>query len=131
MSDFLAQVDYLVGLVGPDHVGVAAQDDWHRSEKDARRIKPYLPSYGDVVGGRKREYGRDYRIHRMEGQLGPALLNPESIHAEFNGRGYADDAIAKILGGNLMRVFGQVLPSRRGEGVSAGSAALGREAVAA
>lgn len=107
VADFIDQIDYLVQLVGPAHVGVAAQDDWHRSEKDARRVQQYLPGY-DTIGGRT--FGSDYRINRLEGQLGPKLLYPQALSAELTKRDYSNKDIANILSGNLIRVFGQVLP---------------------
>ncbi len=109
-SDFIDQVDYLVQMVGPEHVGVAAQDDWHRSEKDSRRIQPYLPGYGSEAAGGKREFGSDYRIYRLEGSMGSSLLYPENLREELRKRGYDEVAIAGILGGNLLRVMAQVLP---------------------
>lgn len=109
-SDFIDQVDYLVQMVGPQHVGVAAQDDWHRSEKDSRRIQPYLPGYGSQAGKARREFGSDYRIYRLEGTIGPRLLYPENLREELRRRGYDAHAIAGILGGNLLRVLSQVLP---------------------
>jgi microsomal dipeptidase-like Zn-dependent dipeptidase len=110
LEDFVSQVDHVVQLIGPKHVGIAAQDDWHRSEKDARKIQPYLPGYDSLAGRKKREFGSDYRIYRMEGQFGPKLLYPENIRAALGGRGYAEADIDGILGGNLLRVFRQVLP---------------------
>jgi membrane dipeptidase len=106
VADFVDQVDYLVKVAGVNHVGVAAQDDWHRSEKDARRVQPYLPGY-DSIGGRK--FGSDYRIHRLGGQLGPKLLYPEALSAAFSKRGYSRQDIANILSGNLLRVFKTVM----------------------
>lgn len=109
--DFVNQVEYLVDLVGIDHVGVAAQDDWHRSEKDAKRIRPYLPGYDTTAGERDREFGSDYRIYRREGQLGPKLFYPEKLAAELAARNYPQESIEKVLGGNLVRVFQAVLPA--------------------
>ncbi len=111
VSDFVNQVDYLVQLVGVEHVGVAAQDDWHRSEKDTKRIQPYLPGYDSTAGDGRREFGDDYRIYRREGQLGPKLFYPEKLAAELKAREYPQADVEKILGGNLVRVFKEVLPS--------------------
>lgn len=110
-SDFIDQIDYLVQMVGPEHVGVAAQDDWHRSEKDSRRIQPYLPGYGSEAGASKRVFGNDYRIYRLEGTMGSSLLYPENLREELRKRRYDESAIAGILGGNLLRVMAQVLPA--------------------
>lgn len=109
-DEFISQVDYLVELVGAEHVGVAAQDDWHRSEKDTRKARRYQPGYGSDAGGKERVFGSDYRIYRLEGTMGPRLLYPENLREEMRRRGYDEKAIEGIMGGNLMRVFSAVLP---------------------
>ena len=43
VAEYADWVDYCVKMVGFDHVGVSAQDDWHRSYKDTKRIAPYVP----------------------------------------------------------------------------------------
>ena len=45
VAEYVDWVDYCIKLAGIDHIGVAAQDDFHRSYKDTKRIAPYLPSY--------------------------------------------------------------------------------------
>lgn len=109
-EEFISQMDVLIELVGWEHVGVAAQDDWHRSEKDTRKARRYQPGYGSEAGGKARVFGSDYRIYRLEGTMGPRLMYPENLRAEMRKRGYPDDAIDGIMGGNLMRVFSTVLP---------------------
>ena len=108
VDNLLKHVDHVVRLVGIDHVGVCAQDDWHRSAKDARRIQPYLPGYGSVAGKNARAIGSDYRIYRMEDQLGPEVLSQDRLGAELRTR-YGVDGAAKIMGANLMRVLRTVL----------------------
>ena len=108
LDNFLKHIDYLVKLVGADHVGVCAQDDWHRSMKDARRIQPYLPGYDSVAGKGTRKFGARYEIYRMEDQLGPPVLAADRLGAELRRR-YAEADAAKILGGNLIRVLRAVL----------------------
>lgn len=111
MASFMENIDHMVQLVGVDHVGIAAQDDWHRSQKDARRIQPYLPGYDSVAGNKARDFGTDYRIYRMEDQLGPKIIRRELLTAELRARNYSDEDITKICGGNLLRVLAQVLPA--------------------
>jgi membrane dipeptidase len=106
VAEYVDWVDYCVKLVGVNHIGVAAQDDFHRSYKDTRRIAPYLPSYAAEL--KKRDWSDD-RVVRRNG-IGAKLLDGENLAAEFKRRNYSDDAIGKILGGNLMRVMRQVLP---------------------
>jgi membrane dipeptidase len=108
VDKLLEHIDHMVRLVGIEHVGVCAQDDWHRSTKDARRIQPYLPGYDSVAGKSARSLGADYRIYRMEDQLGPQVLAADRLGAQLRAR-YGDAGAAKITGGNLMRVLEAVL----------------------
>lgn len=105
VAEYVDWVDYCVKLVGVDHIGVAAQDDFHRSYKDTRRIAPYLPSYAAEL--KKRDWSDD-RVVRRNG-IGAKLLDRENLAAEFRRHNYAEEAIAKILGGNMMRVLRSVL----------------------
>ncbi len=106
VAEYVDWVDYCVKLVGIDHVGVAAQDDFHRSYKDTQRIATYVPTYAAEL--KKRDWSDD-RVYRREG-IGAGLLDRENLPAEFRRRNYSDEAIGKILGGNLLRVMRQVLP---------------------
>jgi membrane dipeptidase len=106
VAEYVDWVDYCVELAGIDHIGVAAQDDFHRSYKDTKRIAPYLPSYAAEL--KKRDW-RDDRVVRRGG-IGAKLLDRDNLMAEFKQRNYSDAAIGKILGGNLMRVMHAVLP---------------------
>jgi membrane dipeptidase len=105
VAEYADWIDYCVKLVGIDHVGVSAQDDWHRSYKDTKRIAPYLPSYAAEF--EKRDWSED-RIYRRD-CIGAGLLDEESLAAELKRRNYSSDAAGKILGGNVMRVLRGVL----------------------
>jgi membrane dipeptidase len=105
VGEYVDWVDYCVKLVGIDHVGVAAQDDFHRSYKDTQRIAPYVPTYAAEL--KKRDWSDD-RVYRRSG-IGASLLDQENLPAEFRRRNYSEDAIGKILGGNLLRVLRNVL----------------------
>ena len=105
VAEYVDWVDYCVKLVGVDHVGVAAQDDFHRSYKDTQRIAPYVPTYAAELKNRD---WRDDRVYRREG-IGASLLDRENLPAEFRRRNYSEDAIGKILGGNLLRLLRKVL----------------------
>ncbi|MFD2414941.1 dipeptidase [Amycolatopsis pigmentata] len=109
LDNFLTHIDHFVNLVGADHVGLTAQDDWHRSKKDAHRIQPYLPGYDSKAGKNDRTFDIEYRIYRMEDQLGPAVLDRNAVIAELLTR-YSREDLAKIAGGNLLRVLRTVLP---------------------
>lgn len=106
VAQYVDWVDYCVKLAGIDHLGVSAQDDWHRSYKDTRRVAPYLPSFAAEFS--KRDWSDD-RIYRRNG-IGAKLLDRENLAAELTKRNYSDAAVQKILGGNLLRVLRNVLP---------------------
>ena len=105
VTEYVDWVDYCVSLVGVDHIGVAAQDDFHRSYKDTKRIAPYVPTYAAELKNRD---WRDDRVVRRNG-IGVKLLDGDNLAAEFKRRHYSDEAIGKILGANLLRVFRSVL----------------------
>jgi membrane dipeptidase len=108
LPNLLKHIAYLVDLVGIDHVGISAQDDWHRSAKDAHRIQPYLPGYDSVAGKKARTFESEYRIYRMEDQLGPQALQSDRLRAELR-KTYSEDDVDKILGGNVLAVLKAVL----------------------
>lgn len=105
LQEYMDQVDHLVQLVGPNHVGVAAQDDWVRSEKDMIKARRYQPGFISDY-----KFGSEYVIRRIPGALGPKLLYPDNLRADMRKRGYDEAAIAGILGGNMVRVMSAVLP---------------------
>ena len=106
VTEYVDWIDYCVNLVDVDHVGVSAQDDWRRSFKDTRRIAPYLQSFAAEL--EKRDWTED-KVFRRSG-IGAKLLDRENLSAELEKRNYSPEAIGKILGGNMMRVLGAVLP---------------------
>jgi membrane dipeptidase len=105
VAEYADWIDYCVKLVGIDHVGVSAQEDWHRSYKDTKRIAPYLPSFAAEFA--KRDWNED-RIYRRDG-IGAKLLDRENLAVELARRNYSAESIGKILGGNMMRVLRTVL----------------------
>jgi len=64
----------------------------------------YLPSYAAEF--KKRDW-RDDRVVRRNGS-GAKLLDRDNLAAEFQRRNYSEEAIGKILGGNMMRVFKKI-----------------------
>ena len=105
VAQYADWIEYCVKLAGIDHVGVSAQDDWHRSYKDTKRIAPYLPSFAAEFD--KRDWSED-RIYRRDG-IGAKLLDGENLGAELAARNYSAENIGKILGGNMTRVLRTVL----------------------
>ena len=93
-------IDYYVKLVGVDHVGIASNDMF--------ATKPTM----DFVAKNTAMYADDgYMINAFNkgasgcGELAKIL---PAITDELWKRGYKDDDIKKIYGGNKMRVFREV-----------------------
>ena len=85
MDDFIAHVEYIVALVGVDHVGISTD--------------------GPVNG-----WGEESWYHS-----GPDLDTADRwirLTAELHARAWSEEDLAKLLGGNFLRVFREVLPPR-------------------
>jgi membrane dipeptidase len=88
-----SHIDYAVSLVGDDHVGIGLDYVFDEEElKDLFVNSPHLYAGYDVEGGLR-------------------MVSPEQIQAiveELLRRGYSEEALGKILGGNFLRVARQV-----------------------
>ena len=73
ISDFVDHIDYMVGLIGIEHVGISSDFD----------------GGGGIIGW----------------QDASETMN---VTKELRNRGYSEDEIAKIWGGNLLRVLDEV-----------------------
>lgn len=85
VSHFIDHVDHIVKLVGLNHIGLGF--DLCDSHLDFLQMVPAIESH-DVIN-----------THAELGEFTAELLR----------RGYSDDAIIAILGGNFMRVFSEIL----------------------
>ena len=84
-EDLLNHVDHVIRLVGADHVGIGL--DFCSGFKDYLSLPHALDTY-DVLPGH----------HHFK-----------AVTAGLVQRGYGDEDILKVLGGNFMRVYEQVL----------------------
>jgi membrane dipeptidase len=98
-------IDYYVKLVGVDHVGIAT-DDMFSMELVVDFAEKNAAMYDD--GGYMVEAFR--KGATGAGELAKILA---AITDDLWARGYTNDELAKIYGGNKMRVYAQV-----GEGIS-------------
>ncbi|MFC4588419.1 dipeptidase [Sphaerisporangium corydalis] len=94
LDAFVAHIDYAVELVGPEHVGIGSDFSF-----DADDLQVDLEANPDLF---PEEYTRWGVIRFVEPEV--TLL----IERELVGRGYPDEAVRGILGGNFRRVAGQV-----------------------
>ncbi|MBI2222389.1 MAG: membrane dipeptidase [Acidobacteria bacterium] len=101
-EDYLRHVDHAVKVAGVDHVGLASDYSIRGIEATATRETWYEP--------RLKMFKPVYRVRWPPWikELDP----PERFRNIANGlarRGYTSDQIEKILGGNWVRYFGEVL----------------------
>jgi len=99
LEDFLDMMEYVINLIGIDHVGFGldltphwdwAPDDYYN---EFRRLYPNLS------------------VDRVEDRTVEGLHHVSEIHNISRGlvaRGYSDDDISKVLGGNFINLFDKV-----------------------
>ena len=102
IDDWLDHIDYLVNLIGVDHVGIGT-DYYGQSipDKLAAKLDEFLSKLG--MGP---EHGGSFQ-YKMEGFENYAEF-PNLIEGLLN-RGYSDKDIKKIAGENFLRVFKRVI----------------------
>ena len=100
VNHFLDHIDYMVDLVGVDHVGIGT--DWPMPQTKWMALafkKLVAPSMGFAPGdGPSVEYVHGIKDYRDFGNITAGLV----------ARGYKDQDIIKIIGGNWLRVIGEV-----------------------
>ena len=85
MDDMIAHIEYTVSLVGVDHIGVATDS--------------YMDGWEESSG------------HYADADLA-ALDRWVRLTARLRARGWTEEDLAKLLGGNFLRVFREVLRPR-------------------
>ncbi len=99
LDDYLRQMDYVLDIVGPDHVAVGTDI----------LIDPTDGVWWRAVTGRLYpdvSQGMTFETHNIDG-----FMHHEeypSVAQAMIDRGYDDETVRKIIGGNFMRVFKQV-----------------------
>lgn len=106
VEDYFDAIDYIVDLVGIDHVGIGT-DMSHGTYPDGDKIRG-LASKRIVGGGYADHIERAprSRLRYVEGFDDYGQL--PTVIERLQARGYSGDDVAKILGGNYLRVFRQV-----------------------
>ena len=104
LAELLDHIDYLAELAGVDHVGVGTDStssirDQHIFEH-AREVNA---AYPEVTDGFVARFGGT-PLHRY-----PVPIHEfSSVARGLSGRGWAPGDVAKVVGGNFMRVWKQV-----------------------
>lgn len=109
LDDYLAHVEHVVRLVGPDHVAIGLENAYGIDDQDLQGL------LADVVARMDRPFERgrvpkDYDFDRFYSAKGvhDMATAKRNLVAAFLQRGYSDADIAKILAGNLLRIYRQV-----------------------
>jgi membrane dipeptidase len=100
VEHFLDHIDYVVELVGVDHVGIGTDWPMPQTKWMALAFKKHVaPTIGFKKGdGPSIEYVHGIKDYRDFSNVTAGLLS----------RGYSDDDIVKIIGGNWMRVLREI-----------------------
>ena len=93
-------IDYYVKLVGVDHVGIAS-DDMFTTENIVKFSEANADAYADD-GYMVNAFNRGATDTGMMARILPAITD------ELWKRGYSNEDLAKIYGGNKMRIYQQV-----------------------
>jgi membrane dipeptidase len=103
IAQFVDQIDYLVQLVGIDHVGLGLDiSEGLTPELFEQRRKGFLTDFPELRMGGDFPY-EHYYVFGLT-----SMTNMRLITEELVVRDYADDDVLKILGGNFVRLFAQV-----------------------
>ncbi len=101
VDDVVSHIAYVADLVGIDHVGIGS--DFFEGESPIRFERYFRRRYPAIVG--------HYTIDTVYAQGFERIDNFAVLPAALRKRGFGEDDVRKILGGNFMRVFEQCWPS--------------------
>jgi membrane dipeptidase len=101
MNDFLDHVDYAAKLVGPEHVAIGT--DWPMQLPTWIMEELFTPLVAEIG------FREEHRIDPLASVGGFSdYLDFPNITRGLVSRGYSDEEIVGILGGNFLRVFEQI-----------------------
>jgi membrane dipeptidase len=103
IAQFVDQIDYLVELVGIDHIGLGLDiSEGLTPDLFEQRRKGFLTDFPELRMGGDFPY-EHYYLFGLQTMAEMSLITETLVE-----RGYADDDVLKILGGNFVRLFGEV-----------------------
>jgi membrane dipeptidase len=103
VDDVVRHIAYVADLVGIDHVGIGS--DLFEGESPIRFERYFRRRYPAIVGR--------YTLDTVYADGLATLEDFPTVPTVLRRHGFGDDEIRKILGGNFLRVFGQVWPRTR------------------
>ena len=103
LEDMLDHFDYVIDRIGAKYVGIGLDVGWKRTMGEAGH---HLMSLAFSANEMLLDSGAyTYSLHNWYVEELKAASNWPKITEGLVARGYSDDEILKILGGNFMRVF--------------------------
>jgi len=109
LDDFLDHIDYVSKLVGVDFVAIGLENAHGIEASEVKDLE------AQIHGRSARSYDRplfpkEYRFEKVYSakDLDEVTAVKRNLIRGLLGRGYSEIEIGKILGGNLIRVYGQV-----------------------
>lgn len=102
MSDYVDHIEYVVDLIGIDHVAFGGDSTLDNNE-DKKGLAQQNSSYPAVVKAYNETIGIDPKTRHAEGIIGSWQI--ENVVAELKKRGYSEEDIGKFTGGNFLRVL--------------------------
>ncbi|MCB0225867.1 MAG: dipeptidase [Anaerolineae bacterium] len=105
MDEFFAHIDYLVERAGIDHVGIGSD----LGEGESREYYEAMFAHGGGIYPEVTQALGDWYDfdHRMVEGLETAVVFP-TLTEKLLSRGYTEEDIRKIMGGNFFRVMAEV-----------------------
>ena len=105
MDDYVGNIDYLVQLVGIDHVGISSDYTYQISMSEAEQ-KAGWKMMIDSGAWSKEAYPYDVLAYPQGLETPKTFFN---LTDALLGRGYKKEDIAKLWGGNMLRVMRAVI----------------------
>jgi membrane dipeptidase len=110
IDDILAHINYVVDLVGVDHVGIGSDiiefiDDEFVSDLRTRGLSHPSKPFDVFLGA---EYLSKTRFETFYPREFDTLAKSQNLTMGLVAAGYSDNEILKILGGNFLQLFARV-----------------------
>ena len=103
VEDLVVHLDYMVTLIGIDHVGIGTDSSASGVGTVAQHVAEVNQLYPEATASFVAQFGPG-----IEGRYAVSTDMLPLLTQALLRRGYAADGIKKILGGNFLRVFKEV-----------------------
>lgn len=106
IDNLVTAIDYMVQMVGIDHVGLGTDSEATEGAYPAEVVAELGRRYPDLGSAFRNAFGRGVKMEGFRGMRDLPLLTEKLLQ-----RGYKAEDVSKVLGGNWLRVFEAVWPS--------------------